>query len=164
VQTGPAQEREPAGIDAEALARRAGRAPSFREGIVLNIPNLTIEVAQECSSIRSSLVLIITTMVPAHLFLRTFWKQALLVALPVPLAVAKNAVRIVTIGLLGTLVDPGYRTGRLQTEGGMIFFCLALLIIGLLLWVMRRTEHRTTGLPALMSRALTAGASHLEVV
>jgi exosortase len=113
-----------------------------RSGLVLNLPNLTIEVAQECSSIRSSLVLIITTMVLAHLFLRTFWKQALLVGMAIPLAVAKNAVRIVTIGLLGTRVDPSYLTGRLHHEGGIVFFSIALVAVVILLWLMRRGEIR----------------------
>jgi exosortase len=113
-----------------------------RDGIVLDIPNLTVEVAQECSSIRSSLVLVITTMVLAHLFLRSFWKQALLVGLSIPLAVAKNAVRIVTIALLGTRIDPSYLTGRLHHEGGIVFFSMALVAVVILLWFMRRSEMR----------------------
>jgi hypothetical protein len=43
--------------------------PNTQGGIMLSIPGLNLEVAQECSSLRSSLMLIVTSMVLAQLFL-----------------------------------------------------------------------------------------------
>ena len=48
-----------------------------RDGLQLTIPGLTLEVATECSSIRSSLMLLVTSMVLAHLLLRSAWAKAL---------------------------------------------------------------------------------------
>jgi len=119
---------------------RAVGVPVTQDGIMLSIPGLDIEVARECSSIRSSLMLLVTTMVFAHLFLRTWWRKVLLVAAVIPLSVAKNGLRIFTIVELGTRVDPGFLTGRLHHHGGILFFGLSVVAVGVLLWVLRRTE------------------------
>jgi exosortase len=136
-------------IAVEVLLRLA-RVPVAREGVLLSLPGLDIEVASECSSIRSSLMLVITTLVLAHLFLDTWWKKALLVAATVPLAVAKNAVRIFTIVELGTRVDPGYLNGRLHRNGGILFFGLAVGAIAALLWLLRHKQS-----PGLSTRSQT---------
>ncbi|MFZ0802617.1 MAG: exosortase/archaeosortase family protein [Terriglobales bacterium] len=117
--------------------------PVSQDGFFLTIPGLTVEVAKECSSIRSSLMLVVTTMVLAQLQLRSFWRKALLVAVAVPLSVAKNGLRIFVIAMMGTRVDPSYLTGRLHHQGGIIFLLIALLVIFLLLWILRKGEQRS---------------------
>jgi exosortase len=119
---------------------RAARVPVTQDGIMLSIPNLDIEVSLECSSIRSSLMLVVTTMVFAHLFLRSWWRKVLLVAAAIPLSVAKNGLRIFTIAELGTRVDPGFLDGKLHHNGGILFFGITVVAVGALLWVLRRTE------------------------
>ncbi len=114
--------------------------PVAQDGVLLTIPGLTVQVAQECSSIRSSSMLLVTTMVLAQLLLRSPWRKLLVVAIAVPLSVAKNGLRIFTIAMLGTRVDPGYLTGRLHHEGGIIFFGIALIAVFVLLWILRRGE------------------------
>ena len=114
--------------------------PVAQDGVLLTIPGLTLQVAQECSSIRSSLMLLVTTMVLAQLLLRSPWRKTVVVGLAVPLSVAKNGLRIFTIAMLGTRVDPGYLTGRLHRQGGIVFFAIALVIVFGLLWILRRGE------------------------
>jgi exosortase len=111
-----------------------------QDGLFLTIPGLTLMVAEECSSIRSSSMLLVTTMVLAQLLLRSPWRKALLIAIAVPLSVAKNGLRIFSIAMLGTRVDPGYLTGSFHHQGGIIFFAIALFIIFALLWGLRRGE------------------------
>lgn len=114
--------------------------PVTQNGVMLSIPNLDIEIARECSSIRSSLMLIVITMVLTHLFLRSRWRKILLVAAAIPLSVAKNGLRIFTIAELGTRMDPGFLNGKLHHNGGIVFLGIALLAIGALLWALRRSE------------------------
>ena len=121
----------------------AARVPVEQRGLLLHIPDLILAVAPECSSIRSSLMLVVTTMVLAQLLLRSPWRKAFVVAVAIPLSVAKNGLRIFTIGMLGTRVDPSYLTGRLHRQGGIIFFLIAVAATFLLLWVVRRGERRT---------------------
>ncbi|HXY06876.1 MAG TPA: exosortase/archaeosortase family protein [Terriglobales bacterium] len=116
------------------------RTPVSREAMTLHIPGLDLEVAAECSSIRSSLMLLVTTMVLAQVLLRTPWRKVLVVLLALPLAAAKNGLRIFTIGMLSTRVDPAFLTGRLHREGGIIFFLITLAVIFLLIWFLRRGE------------------------
>ena len=114
--------------------------PVVHDGVLLTIPGLTLQVARECSSIRSSSMLLVTTMVLAQLLLRSPWRKALVIGLAVPLSVAKNGLRIFTIAMLGTRVDPGYLTGRLHHQGGIVFFAITLIVVFALLWVLRRGE------------------------
>jgi exosortase len=126
-------------LAARIMFRCAG-VPVTQEGIVLSIPDLDIEVARECSSIRSSLMLVITTTVMSHLLLRSWWRKAVLVAVSVPLSVVKNGLRIFVIGELGTRVNPGFLDGNLHHHGGVLFLALALGAVSVLLWLLRRTE------------------------
>jgi exosortase len=118
----------------------AAGVPVEQSGVLLHIPGLTVEVARECSSIRSSSMLVVTTMVLAQLLLRSPWRKALVITLAIPLSVAKNALRIFTIAMLATRVDRSFLTGNLHRQGGIIFFLIALAAIVFFLWIVRRGE------------------------
>lgn len=111
-----------------------------REAFTFFLPKFTIEVADQCSGIRSSLALMITALVAGHVFLRTPWKKALLVAAIVPVAIFKNAVRIVSLSLLATYVNPGFLVGRLHHDGGIVFFILGLTLLAPVLAVLSRSD------------------------
>jgi len=117
--------------------------PVTQNGIMLAIPGLDIEVAHECSSIRSSMMLVIVSVFLAHLFLRPWWRKALLIAASLPLSIAKNGLRIFTIAVLSTRVDPGFLNGRLHHHGGIVFFGISVVALTALLILLRRTEPRT---------------------
>ncbi len=118
------------------------RVPVTREGVMLFIPGLDIEVATECSSIRSSMMLIVVTLVLAYLFLDSYWKRTLLVLIAIPLSVAKNSLRIFTIAELATRVDRSFLTGRLHRQGGVVFLSIALMVVVALIWILRKGELR----------------------
>jgi exosortase len=128
-------------VAARIMFRAAG-VPATQDGIMLFIPGLNLEVARECSSIRSSVMLIVTTMVLAHLFLRAWWRKALLVVIAIPLSVLKNGLRIFTIAELATRVDPGFLDGKLHHHGGVVFLAIAVVVMVALLWILHRTEFR----------------------
>jgi exosortase len=122
--------------------------PVTQNGIMLSIPGLSLEVAQECSSLRSSLMLVVTSMVLAHLFLRSFWRKTAVVLAAIPLSIAKNGFRIFTIAMLGTRVDPGFLHGDLHRHGGIVFFLVALFVVLLLLWLLNRSEKKLSDGPS----------------
>lgn len=124
---------------------RAVGVPVTQDGILLSIPNLDIEVARECSSIRSSFMLIVTTMVLAHLFLRSWGRKVILIAAAIPLAVVKNGLRIFVIAELGTRVDPEFLEGNLHRHGGIVFLAIAWVIVIGLVWILRRSEELHPG-------------------
>jgi exosortase len=115
--------------------------PVAQNGVFLAIPGLTLKVAQECSSIRSSSMLLVTTVVLAQLLLRSPWRKALLIGVAIPLSVAKNGLRIFSIAMLGTRVDRVYITGRFHHDGGIIFFAIALIVIFAFLWLLKKGDR-----------------------
>ncbi|HEV8326526.1 MAG TPA: exosortase/archaeosortase family protein [Nitrospiraceae bacterium] len=117
--------------------------PVFRQGFVFSLSNFTIHVAEECSGIRSALSLIISSLVAGHFFLRSAWTKMGLVAVVVPLAIVKNAFRIVGLSLLANYVDPTFITNSaLHRSGGIPLFLLSLVVLLFLAWLLRRVEKR----------------------
>jgi exosortase len=114
--------------------------PSAQDGTQITIPGLIVEVAPECSSIRSSLMLVVTTMVLAQMLLRSVWRRALVIAVAIPLSVAKNGLRVFVLAMLTTRVDRSFITGKLHHQGGIIYFLIALTCIGMLIWIARRGD------------------------
>ena len=120
--------------------------PFVQDGPVFYLPGFFIEVAQECSGIRSSLALFITTVLAGHIFLRKLGNKALLALAVLPVALFKNAIRIVTLYLLSYFVDMRIIMGGfLHRSGGFIFFGLGLFVLGSLLWLLREGENRRFG-------------------
>ena len=114
--------------------------PVLQEGFVFHLAHINIEVARECSGIRSSLALLILALIVGHLLLRTFWKQAVLVIAGLLIMVVKNGVRIATLTILAQYVDPSFLYGRLHHEGGVVFFLLGLVLLFPILWLLQRSE------------------------
>lgn len=119
-----------------------GGTPFLRAGLIFQLPNITIEVAQECSGIRSSWVLFITSVLAANLFLKTPWRRFALIAFVIPLAILRNGFRILVIGLLCVNVGPQMIHSVIHRRGGPLFFVLSLIPLFLLLWWLRKGEIR----------------------
>ena len=124
---------------------RIGGIPNLRQGLEFSLPGVRIRVAEECSGIRSTLALLITTVLACHLFLRRAWKRALLCVVVVPIAIIKNGLRISALSALAIYVDPGFLYGNLHHYGGIVFFVFALAPMALLLLLLQRGE--TPGAP-----------------
>lgn len=128
---------------AEMIFDLAG-VPALRDGFVFHLAHLSIEVAKECSGIRSSLALLILALLVGHLFLRTFWKQALFVVLGLVIMIVKNGIRIATLTILAQYVDSSFLFGRLHHEGGIVFFVIGLLLLLPVFWLLQRGETPAT--------------------
>jgi exosortase C (VPDSG-CTERM-specific) len=117
--------------------------PFLRAGLIFQLPNITIEVAQECSGIRSTWVLFMTSILAANLFLKTRWRRLALVAFVIPLAILRNGFRILVIGLLCVNVGPQMIHSLIHRRGGPLFFMLSLIPFFLVLWWLRKGDVRT---------------------
>lgn len=129
-----------------SLFKIAG-VPVLANGFTLSLPGFDIEIAKECSGIRSSIVLVVTALIIQHFCLHSGWAKAVFVLAVVPLAIAKNVVRIFTLSMLAIKVDPGFLYGRLHHGGGVVFYLLAVagLLIGLrILQTVERHQERTS--------------------
>lgn len=114
--------------------------PALRTKTLFELPGISLQVAKECSGIRSSWVLFITSLIAAFLLLRRPWSRILLVGAVIPLGILRNGFRILVIGLLCVNVDPHMIDSPLHRKGGPIFFVASLIPLGLILWILRRRE------------------------
>jgi exosortase C (VPDSG-CTERM-specific) len=114
--------------------------PFLRSQTMFQLPGITIAVAKECSGIRSTLVLIITSLLAANMFLRATWRRALLMAAVIPLGLLRNAARILVISLLCVHIGPHMINSVIHRRGGPFFFALSLIPLFAILWLLRRQE------------------------
>lgn len=130
-----------ASAEAAAFFFAISGTPTLRHGMVFQLPGIAIEVAQECSGIRSSYVLFITTLAASYLLLNSPWRRAILIAFVIPLAIVRNGFRIWVIGLLCVELGPQMIHSFIHHRGGPIFFALSLIPLFLLLWWLRKGEQ-----------------------
>ena len=130
--------------DMTAFLFKITGTPYYRDHLFFVLPRISIQIADQCSGIRSSLALLISCLLSAHLMLRTTWRKSILVAIAVPMAMVKNAVRIAVLCLLSIHVDKRFLiSSDLHHKGGIVFFLLALTMMLPILWALRRSERRS---------------------
>lgn len=112
--------------------------PYLREEFVFRLARVSIEIAQECSGIRSSIAVLILALIAAHFYLQSFWKQAIFVLCSILIMLIKNGIRIATLTLLSIYVNPSFLFGRLHREGGIVFFLVGLALLAPMLWLVNR--------------------------
>lgn len=120
--------------------------PVIPNGLVFQLPGITIKIAPECSGIRSTLVLFITSLLASYLFLRTPWKRAAFVLLAIPLGILRNGFRVFTIGELCEHIGPQMINSPIHHKGGPIFFVLALIPLFVILILLQKSEHAFAGI------------------
>jgi exosortase C (VPDSG-CTERM-specific) len=115
----------------------------LRDGLFFMLPGILIEVAEECSGIRSTLVLFITSLLGGYLFFRLPRYRAIIAFAVIPIAIVRNGFRIVTIALLCVHIGPQMIDSVIHRRGGPLFFALSLIpFFALLLLLYRREKGR----------------------
>jgi exosortase len=114
-------------LAAELLALLS--VPVLREGNVIRLPTMTLEVVEACSGIRSLVSLTTLAIIYGYLMEPRVWKRVILALAAVPIAVAANGLRIVGTGLLGEYWDPDKAQGFFHTFSGWLIFVLSLLML-----------------------------------
>jgi len=126
----------------DALFHLTG-TPVLREGYVFVVPGAAIDIAPECSGIRSAIAMLVLCLLAGYLFLRSGWARTALLVAAAPMLVIKNGIRIVTLTLLATHIDPSFLTGKLHHQGGFVFFVVGMLILWPVLLWLQAMERRT---------------------
>ncbi len=106
--------------------------PVLREGNVINLPAMPLEVAEACSGIRSLLSLATLAIIYGYLAETRMWVRVALALASIPIAVAANSLRIVGTGLLVQYWDPDKAEGFFHTFSGWLVFMVSLAMLLLL--------------------------------
>jgi exosortase len=119
--------------------------PVLREGFVFRLPRINIEVAKECSGIRSSIALLILAVLVAHFAFQAMWKKLIFIVAGLVMMLVKNGVRIATLTILANYVDPDFLYGRLHHDGGVVFFLVGLGLMLPIYWFLKKGEPNDSG-------------------
>jgi len=115
--------------------------PVLREGNVIQMSSLTLDVAGACSGLRFLISLITIAIIYGCLKELSFVRRVWIVLAAVPLAISVNGLRIMGIGVIGEYWSSGKAEGLFHTFSGVVFFAISLLLLMLLDAAFGRT-HR----------------------
>jgi exosortase len=101
----------------------------LREGNIIMFPNVTLEVADACSGIRSLISLIAMAVAYACFIKTTTTRRWLLVLSAVPIAIFTNALRVIVTGILAQYWGEKAADGFFHEFAGMVVFGLAMLML-----------------------------------
>ena len=111
---------------------------AFRDGNVIDLGPVQLQVIEACSGIRYLLPLISLALLCAYLFKDRMWKRVVLVLSSIPISIVVNGFRI---GMIGVLVE---WYGQRAAEGfyhlfeGWVLFMASLGLLILEMWVLAR--------------------------
>jgi exosortase len=123
-----------------AMLFHALRVPAHRQGLIISLPGFDIEIAEQCSGIRSCIALTLVSVLAGYLYLRGTLNRLCVILVTIPVVIFKNALRIVTLSTLALYVDHGFLFGRLHRYGGLCFSLIDLGIVIPLLLILHKSE------------------------
>jgi exosortase len=124
--------------DGATRAIRACGIPALREGNVIELVNMKLQVVEACSGIRSLMALLMLALVCAYFFERRWWRRFVLILAVAPIAVITNAARVTGTGLLAHRYGTVAAEGFLHNFSGALVFLLALALLLLLAQTLKR--------------------------
>jgi exosortase len=117
--------------------------PVLREGHVIVLPSMKLEVAQACSGIRSLMSLLTVSILYGYFLERSLWKRAVLALASVPIAITANCLRIVGTGLCVQYWDPDEAMGFFHEFSGWVIFIVSLFCLYLVHRSVSLLKNRT---------------------
>jgi exosortase D (VPLPA-CTERM-specific) len=106
----------------------------FREGNIIDLGLIKLEVAEACSGLRYLLPLGTFAFICAYLFKAPLWQRAVVLLMSIPITVAMNVFRIALTGVLVEEWGVSAAEGFFHAFEGWAVYCLC---VGLLLIVMK---------------------------
>jgi exosortase len=102
--------------------------PVIRTGNLLELPSQTLNIVDACSGIRSLVSLLFLSQVYGYFAEKRTWLRWVLLLATVPIAIAANAIRVATTGLLSE-VNTKLARGAYHEMEGYIVFAVALIAL-----------------------------------
>ena len=103
--------------------------PVLREGNLITIPVMHLEVAEACSGIRSLLSLVTLAIIYGYFLERRKSMRVVLAVAAIPIAVVANGLRVVGTGLLAQYCGPNKAEGFYHSFSGVFIFLLSMALL-----------------------------------
>jgi len=109
---------------------------AFREGNVIDLGPVQLQVVEACSGIRYLLPLTSLALLCAYLFKDRIWKRVILVLSSIPISILVNGFRIGMIGVLVEWYGQGASEGFAHLFEGWVLFMASLGLLILEMWIL----------------------------
>jgi exosortase D (VPLPA-CTERM-specific) len=107
---------------------------AFREGNVIDLGPVQLQVVEACSGIRYLLPLTSLALLCAYLYKDRMWKRVILVLSSIPISILVNGFRIGMIGVLVEWYGQGASEGFAHLFEGWVLFMASLGLLMLEMW------------------------------
>ncbi len=130
-----------------SLALPLAGVPVLRDGNVIQLPTMQLEVAEACSGIRSLLSLFTLAVIYGYLLEPNTVRRILLALSSIPIAVAANVARIVGTGLCVQYWNPDKAVGFFHEFSGWLMFLVSLSLLYLVHQLLQIVGPRRQAVP-----------------
>ena len=116
--------------------------PILREGNILYLPGVTLQVEEACSGLRSLTTLFALSALIAYM--SPLWRLSKLIIFlaAIPIALVGNVVRLIATAVLARYYGPGMAEGFIHDFSGWLLFVFGLIFLMLLQSLLTRWEDR----------------------
>lgn len=146
-----------AGLDALGI-------PVLREGNVIALASIVLEVAEACSGIRSLVSLLTLGIVLGYFMDSRTWLRVAIALATIPIAVLSNGLRVAGTGVAAHYYGNAAAEGFMHTFSGWFMFVVALVMLliaqRLLLYLFPEQPAATSPTPTGRDTHGALGASH----
>lgn len=122
--------------------------PVLREGNVITLSNITLEVAEACSGIRSLVSLLTLAIIYGYIMDRRVWARVALALASIPVAIAANGIRVAGTGIAAYYIGPAAADGFFHEFSGWLVFIVAFVLLFAVQRALAWTGRNRTGGPA----------------
>ena len=129
-----------AGITAQALGWLG--VPVLRDGVMLHLPNMTLEVADDCSSVPAIAALLALGAAYAQMQPRPTWIRMLLTISAAPLGLLSNIIRLILTSISAYYFGPIALNNVIHKFNGTSVFLATVLLLVLLDTLLVRVRAR----------------------
>jgi len=129
-----------AGITAQALGWLG--IPVLRDGVMLHLPNMTLEVADDCSSVPAIAALLALGAAYSQVQSRPTWVRALLTISAAPLGLLSNIIRLILTSISAYYFGPIALNNVIHKFNGTSVFLATVLLLVLLDALLVRVRAR----------------------
>ncbi|MBS0171109.1 MAG: VPLPA-CTERM-specific exosortase XrtD [Nitrospira sp.] len=137
---------------------------AFREGNVIDLGPVQLQVAEACSGIRYLFPLTALALLCAYLYRDRLWKRIALVVSALPVSIFINGLRIGIVGVLVDFYGPQAAEGFLHLFEGWVLFFATLAFLVLEMWMLTKIHPlaESTSLSERFSSGLIPESVELE--